>query len=101
MNWERDADSSHLHGQHTLSKHYRYHKAFSLALKEGKRLNLPVIKHDVSDIVILWMPMQTSTAAQEELVQSLQKGDVLCIFGNGANEYDYSKFVPPEELMED
>lgn len=98
LNWQRDADGKQLHGQHTLSKHHRYHKTFSLALKEGQRLNIPVIKHDIVDIVVLWLPTQVSTTKQEKLVKSLQSGDVVCIFGNGANEYDHSKFVSPEEL---
>jgi len=39
-----------------MSDNYRYHRALSLALKEGKRLNLPVVKQTILDIVVLWLP---------------------------------------------
>lgn len=66
--------------QVTLSDEHRYHRSFSLALEHGKRLNLPVIKHMVTDFVIIWLPKQKSTPEQTALVQGLWDKSITSIF---------------------
>jgi hypothetical protein len=80
LNWSPDGE----HGaQHTLSRHHRYQKALSLAMREGRRLNLPVIKHSNTEMVIMWLPTRPSNAKQKELARSLQSGKVRSLFGDG------------------
>lgn len=93
MNWKHRKGRRLFSGQHTLSKHHLYHKAFSLALKEGRRLNIPVIKHGLLDIVVLWLPTRRSTAEQKGLVRSFQSGEVKSIFGNGVIMYEHAESV--------
>lgn len=90
MNWRRKARKRLFYAQQTLSKHHRYHKAFSLVLKEGRRLNIPVIKHTVVNLVVLWLPTRGSTAEQKELVASMKSGKVLSVFSNGIIEIESS-----------
>lgn len=98
MNWYEGEDSElgPIFCQHTLSKHFRYHKAFSTALREGRQLNLPVIKHNL-DIIVLWLPTEESTLAQETLVSALQDNDVINIAGRGTTKIDPSQLVYYDE----
>lgn len=78
MNW-KEGMKNQWPPQVTLSATHLYHRAFSLAIKEGKRLNLPVIKHSL-DLVILWLPGQESAPEQKKLVEDYQSGDITSIF---------------------
>ncbi|MDP2692653.1 MAG: Ada metal-binding domain-containing protein [bacterium] len=80
MNWD-DTDDEWFTKQVTPSAVHRYHQAFSLSLKEGKRLNLPVIKHDIMGFVILWLPTEKSTPEQKQLVECYHDGSITSIFG--------------------
>lgn len=98
MNWERETEGRHLHGQLTMSDTHLYHRALSLALKEGKRLNLPVVKQALLDIVVLWLPPRESTDEEKELVRVLQTGEVANIYGYKPIEFESSGFGSDEEL---
>lgn len=86
MNWHRRDGKQRFSAQHTLSPHTRYHKACSVALSEGRRFNLPVIKHSVIDVVALWLPTAPSTKEQRLLVKDHQRGTVLSLHSDGVIE---------------
>ena len=67
------------HHQCTLSPTHRYHRALSLALKEGRRLNLPVVKHDTCHVTVLWLPTSRANTEQKKAVAELRNGPgVIC-----------------------
>lgn len=85
LNWGQVLAGRELYAQHTLSDTFRYHKALSAAIQEGKRLGIPVVRHGVVDSVIRWLPARAPTEEQKKLVKTLQIGDgVITLAGSGA-----------------
>lgn len=72
LNWEEQNRGEKIGGQFNLSDWMFYQEAVSEAVKQGKKLNLPVIKHTVGDMVVLWAPTAKSTPEQKEIVKKLQ-----------------------------
>ena len=59
-------------GQSDLTDWLPYNKAFSIAMKWGRKLRVAVLKNDSE---LIWRPLQRQTMIQKRLVKSILSGD--------------------------
>ena len=70
LNWTEQHPGEEIGGQANLSDWLFYPQAFSEAIRQAKRLNVPAVKYNSVDI--LWAPTGESTPEQKKSIRELQ-----------------------------
>lgn len=88
LDWQiqMEGQSRPTHCQYFLTKHISYPKAISEAMKIGKELNLPVIKHAL-DLVVLWKPNEPITEKQIKILSQILKFKEVPEYPSVSNEF--------------
>lgn len=74
LDWqEKNKASETLHCQNHLTDWVPHQRAISVAMEQGRRLNLPVIKHCTVEVVLLSKPQESSTTEQYIGVYNLMR----------------------------
>lgn len=72
LNWdERDDNHSKCLGHVSLTDWDTKKIISQCAVLMGKELNLPIVLHDVTDMILLWKPEKRSSIPQREIVRRL------------------------------
>lgn len=75
LDWEQVSDIHILHFQVDIFDWMFYNETRKKAIEEGKKYNIPVIKHMLCQMVVIWAPTEETTEEQKNLLKEFQKGD--------------------------